>query len=384
MIEEKIKKPNGKKCLFCGKPLVGKQTKNCSKSCKVLRSQQKNGVKPPPFVEQVLAKQKRDEKRTVEMQQNPQTIQFRNPTEEIILLKEQLTYWEGVKRDAKEGIYSFATIAAGGIGVASGQTRGEKILNGLAGAFLGKVVDNWRQGSDLKYAEKAIENLKRNIKNLEEAQKLIQTKRIFRRNGNRVQFEPKVTSTIQTADSYRKTVIDTLGFKDAYRYLMGDPAANFYAVLTGESGNGKSTFAVQFANYFQSNHGKVLLMAAEQRGMNKPLQQLLRKYDAKFDIETEPHKWNTEKWIEAANAYQLLIVDSATNLGLAPEQIENIRANAPKTGFLVILQSTKEGNYKGSTEWKHNSDIFLKAEKMSIYQTKSRYSKPAHIELNLD
>lgn len=184
---------------------------------------------------------------------------------------------------------------------------------------------------------------------------------------------------IISAEDYKKAIIPTLGFKEGYKYLMGDPSPGFYSVLTGSPGQGKSTFAVQFANYFQKEHGKVLFVAAEQRGINKPLQELLRRFKTKFDVETSPQTYDSKKWIETAKNYDLVIIDSATNLELSPTQIEDIRSNASNTSFLVLLQSTKDGKYKGSTEWEHNCDIFLKADDMKIYQTKSRYTKPAHI-----
>ena len=379
------RKANGRKCLECDRPLVGRQMKNCGQACAQRQYEKRKGITPPQFVEEKLKESSINEKRKLkQIQQNPSSIQFREPIEEIKQLQLQLQYWEDVKRDARKGVYSMATITGGAIGAATQEDKIDKIFGGLIGALVGKVADNWRQRTDLRNAHLAIKNLKIRIKNLEVANELVAKKRFLVRRGDRVKIEaPKASKGIYTADEYKREIIDSLGFKDAYLYLMGDPAKNFYAVLTGSPGQGKSTFSVQFANYYKKNHGRVLLMAAEQRGVNKPLQNLLKSYKADFDIETAPQKYNTEKWIEVSKKYNLVIIDSATNLNLSPEQIEHVRTQAKDTGFLVILQSTKDGNYKGSTEWEHNCDIFMEAKEMKIYQKKSRYTKPAHIHIEM-
>lgn len=231
-----------------------------------------------------------------------------------------------------------------------------------------KATQLERIKSDIQIIDQRINTLELTLRNSEIA-------------SNRIRkFDvTKKPKGIVSAEDYKKAIIPTLGFKEGYKYLMGDPSPGFYSVLTGSPGQGKSTFAVQFANYFQKEHGKVLFVAAEQRGINKPLQELLRRFKTNFDVETSPQTYDSKKWIDTAKNYDLVIIDSATNLELSPSQIEDIRSNASNTSFLVLLQSTKDGKYKGSTEWEHNCDIFMKADKMKIYQTKSRYAKPAHI-----
>jgi len=191
----------------------------------------------------------------------------------------------------------------------------------------------------------------------------------------------EVSKNIISATEYRKKIIPELKFNEHFRYLMGNPSENFYALITGAPGSGKSTFTIQFANYFKENHGDVLFLASEQSGENKPLQNLLRKYKADFDIEQEPNKLNDKQLIKLINHYQLVIIDSANHMGLSSEQLENLRENASKTAFLVVLQTNKDGDFKGDQTLKHNCDIFMKVDDMIVYQEKSRFSPPAHVHI---
>lgn len=380
------KKANGRKCVECNRPLVGRQMKNCGQACAQRQYEKRKGIKPPNFVETKLKESSiNGEKKLQQIQQNPSSIQFREPVEEIKQLQLQLQYWEGVRRDARKGVYSMATITGGVIGAASQDDKIDRLFGSLLGAFIGKVADNWRQRTDLRNAELAIKNLKERIKILEEANKLIAKKPFLIRSGNRVKLSPVqeqqeniklISDTLVTAKEYRALKIPTLGLSKQYKYLMGDVTPNFYGIITGESGHGKSTFAIDFANYLEKNHGRVVYMAAEQKGENKPLQDLLEKKKASFLVEKFPHKYDTKKWVKLSQNVNFVFIDSADALHLSPIQVEAIREEAPNTAFVVILQYTKDGKFKGSNEWRHNCDVFMKAKEMTIYQDKSRFGTP--------
>ena len=367
-------------CAHCGKEAIrkSKMAIYCDDFCKKRAYEKRKGIEAPGFLKKIEKNKIKQTLKFQKLKSNPQQLTFREPSAELEILKQHRRYWREVLNDARQGVYSFGKILGGGIGVASAENTEEKIVNGLIGGVVGNLFDNWSRKVDIKNAETAIRNLTERIDNLERASKLVSTGKIFTRKKDRVRF---TSSTIKSSQEYRKEVIKTLGFDGAYKYLMGDPQQNFYVVLTGAPGNGKSTFAVKFANYFQKKFGDVLFLAAEQSGTNLSLQKLLERNDAKFDIETKPRAWGNEEWEKAANHYKLIIIDSATVLDLTPIQVEGIREKAPNTAFLVVLQSTKEGTYKGSTQWKHDCWTFLKAEDMVIYQTKCRDTQPAHVEV---
>lgn len=183
---------------------------------------------------------------------------------------------------------------------------------------------------------------------------------------------------ILSAHQYRMADIPSIGMKGKYFYLMGDPAKDFYMLLSGKPGNGKSTFAIKFAQYYQDNHGDVLYLAAEQSGFNKPLQNLLKENNATFDINIEPTN-NVTDIVNFSKRYDLLIIDSVNNLRIQPDDISKIKKELPDLGIVAIMQSTKDGKFKGSQEFLHDSDISIVCEKPHAKQQKSRYAPPSEI-----
>lgn len=191
-------------------------------------------------------------------------------------------------------------------------------------------------------------------------------------------FKSAESNRLMNSRDYRSASIGTIGLSGKYKYLMGDPSAGFYAMITGSPGHGKSTFSTEFAQYFEEHHGKVLYLASEQSGLNKPLQDLLNKVNATFTINTKPTN-KVNEIISDSKRFDLLVIDSINNLGLTPDDIDKIREANPKLAVLAIMQSTKDGTFKGDQRFKHDCDIFLKCNRPKVYQTKSRYSPPSDI-----
>ena len=91
-----------------------------------------------------------------------------------------------------------------------------------------------------------------------------------------------------SAADYRKITIPTIPMAAQYDYLFGMPSRDFYMVVHGLPGNGKTSFAVKFAEYFNKQHGKVLYLASEQSGIDLSFQEILKEQNATFQIHTDP------------------------------------------------------------------------------------------------
>ena len=70
--------------------------------------------------------------------------------------------------------------------------------------------------------------------------------------------------------------------------------------------------------------------------------------------------------------FKLLVIDSIQHMRLTPNDIKILRQRCPEVAILGIMQSTKDGNYRGSTEYEHGCDIFLKAQNGNIIGFKTR------------
>jgi len=196
----------------------------------------------------------------------------------------------------------------------------------------------------------------------------------------------EVMDKFMTAEQFISEKIETIEFREDFKYLLGSPGRNFYFIVTGEPGNGKSTFALKFAAYFQKNHGNVAYLAAEQPGKDSDMQGLINRLgvDGKMKFPKDPSFYNyksLDELVESLKPFSLVVLDSVNRMKLKPEDIEKLREKLPNTGIMAIMQSTKDGNFKGSQEYKHDCNAFLRAKNMRVFQEKSRSSEKADLSI---
>lgn len=213
----------------------------------------------------------------------------------------------------------------------------------------------------------------------------IEKKRLYDENLKRkLQLEAeKPENSIISAKDYRKLSIPTYIFPDNYSELLGEPSRNFYMIVTGAPGNGKTTFSVRFAHYFGRNFGKVLYLQAEQAGNNSDFQKLIYREQAyEFDIERYPMNYTIDELIERCTKYDLIILDSVNYMDLKPSDLRHFRKELPRTAMLTVMQYTKEGSFRGSLDYMHDCDIFLDMEAQGAFNKKARTAEPTRIPIH--
>jgi hypothetical protein len=372
-------------CLNCGVSFTKKRKnhKFCRTACRVAHHREKNNIPEPDFLKKdsvssnIKGIEPKEKKQTKHSFPTP-TIRFRHPIKDIRELKHRRNYWQNVLIDLDNGIFPTGLL----VGYLFGAALSEEapLLTAVIGATIGNTFD-----------QRKIENLKReainNINLLDQAIDRLQTteykiKTLQKQNKiSKPQGKQKVMD-ILSASEYKKMNIPVLNFTKEFAYLMGKPSINFCAFVHGKPGNGKSTFAVKFADYFERNHGKVIYLASEQHGLNNSFQDLLKKHSTSdFKVHLHANKLKSSDIKDLAKKYKLVILDSINHMKITPEELENIREEAKRTAFLSVMQSTKDGSFKGSQDFAHNSDIMIEMVNMEARQYKSRFAPKADIKI---
>lgn len=103
----------------------------------------------------------------------------------------------------------------------------------------------------------------------------------------------------------------TLELESQYSSLMGNPEKKFTGMLYGASGSGKSVYALQFANYFANNFGKVLYNSHEEK-VNQTIQDRINNFDIDANKLFIASGVNYDKMCHYIdrNYYRLLLIDS--------------------------------------------------------------------------
>jgi hypothetical protein len=174
-----------------------------------------------------------------------------------------------------------------------------------------------------------------------------------------------------------------LNFKGKWHDFFGLPQTNFFCVIHGMSGEGKTNFSIQFAKYLAENFGNVLYVSGEE-GFAPTFQQKIKALGADdvsrlyaADVRTGQEILN-----EIENKFHFIVIDSVNNMGIDTDMMRAIRNKFVKSGIIAICQSTKDGKIRGSYEIVHDSDIAVKVMKGIAVTTKNRF-KENHKEFDV-
>lgn len=139
-----------------------------------------------------------------------------------------------------------------------------------------------------------------------------------------------------------------------YAKYFGKPATNVKIMVHGQPGAGKSYFLLKLANWYAKNIGSVLYVAAEEYG-SPTLAEKLK--DIKQSFSPNLHfSGDLDSSCLSNYEYELVILDSIQAAKLGLDEFKELVKNHPQTAFIIVLQKTKDGNFKGSKEWEHEID----------------------------
>jgi hypothetical protein len=146
---------------------------------------------------------------------------------------------------------------------------------------------------------------------------------------------------------------ETIGLQGKYRQLIGDPSVGFTAMVYGLPKSGKSTLCLDMAHYLAVHHGKVLYCAIEE-GFGYTLQEKVGRLKA-----SHPRLYVTDRVPENPGQFDFVFIDSVTKAGLEIEDMDALRKAHPRTSFIFIYHTTKEGRFKGSNTHAHEVDVII-------------------------
>lgn len=158
---------------------------------------------------------------------------------------------------------------------------------------------------------------------------------------------------IMCSTDFTKLDFETLGFKNPWLGLIGDPCAGFTCMIFGLPKMGKSYLAVDFAGYLCRNHGPVLYVAREEK-LDATLQKKLREKEV-----THPDLFVSDHLPGDLTAYKFVFLDSVNKLRLTPQQLEKLNTDNPNTSFIYIFQTRKDGRFRGANQFQHDVDVVI-------------------------
>ena len=323
-------------------------------------------------------------------------VRFSPVDEEINYWTNQKKYWEGERDKIVKGVFPVRTVAGAVIGgllgfLASRQFAPEEKMQGVAlGGTVGGAIGSFFQGQANEQmqinADAVINNADAKIHEADtklvelrarkfEVKRLVESNVLEQGNDGYYSVTEQYVNTIMSAEQYRGLTIPKIEFKGAYRLLLNDARKNFYKIVTGLPEQGKTSYCIRFATYFAQNHGKVLYLPAEQSGQNLDFQKVLNQNNGKgFRIDPNVNSYSFDELLQRTKGFDLVILDSVNYMKLSDKQINRINHDC---AIMAVMQSTKDGGFKGGQEFFHDCDKFVTVDKFTVFASKSRGTDPS-------
>jgi predicted ATP-dependent serine protease len=186
--------------------------------------------------------------------------------------------------------------------------------------------------------------------------------------------------------SIREKKFHRLELIPEYAELMGIPERKFTGIFYGESGSGKSVKALQFADYFAKNFGKVLYNSHEEK-VNQTIQDRIFNFNINAQRLWIANGISFERmcgYIEK-NYYRLIIIDSVKYMNFTIDQLKELRERFAKRLLSVIMVDFGESKGKPASgrDLIHASDVKMYFKNGRVHSVSRYLDQPSEKQLFL-
>lgn len=177
------------------------------------------------------------------------------------------------------------------------------------------------------------------------------------RNNTQVsnQLKSGVPGVISSAELLNMD-FETIGLTGRFKELIGDPSIGFTAMVFGQPKSGKSTLMLEFAHHLAVHHGSVLYAAIEE-GYGYTLKEKVARIHA-----VHPRLSIAEELPKKLNQFDFVFIDSVSRAGMELVDLIKLKNRNPRTSFVYIFHSTKDGRFRGGNELAHEVDVIIEVQ----------------------
>ncbi len=181
---------------------------------------------------------------------------------------------------------------------------------------------------------------------------------------------------ILSATDFKNASFRLMGFTGKWLQLIGDPSVPFKAMIWGTGGSGKSTLAIEFARYLAGTLNKRVLYVANEEGAGATLHEKMTRLNA-----FHPNLFIAKTLPMRLVEYDFVFCDSANSMQMELPKFEQAAKLYPRLSWVLLFQTTKDGNFLGEKNWQHAVDVEIYCEDGKAKALKSRFGGKEMIEI---
>lgn len=182
---------------------------------------------------------------------------------------------------------------------------------------------------------------------------------------------------IFSIDALKKKKYQSLELDPCYTELMGTPERVVTILMYGESGSGKSVYALKFAEYFANTFGKSFYNSHEE-GANQTIQDRINNFNINANRLWIGDCYDFEELCDhIQRTYcKLIVIDSVKYMRFTVEQLKELRERFARRQLSIVMIDfgASKGNPASGKDLLHASDIKMYFKDGMVHSI-SRYLK---------
>lgn len=163
----------------------------------------------------------------------------------------------------------------------------------------------------------------------------------------------------------------TFQLADPYKREFNKLNSDTQIMIWGSPGHGKSVYALKLAQYVASKLAlKTLYVANEEFGRSTFADKINQ-----FNIGHSNLKFTQDLNESQVKNFDAIIFDSINSMGMTLKDYRNFVKRNPGKLYILIVQTTKDGNFRGGQDWEHEVDTAGEIRNRKLILHKNRFDK---------
>lgn len=324
------KKIYSKRCEHCYKLYEARREKSkyCSDGCRVMAYKKRHGIPLPDFTSLSAIQQKF---------QSAESVKVRDLSNKLLVLS--------AKRRSAEAEYE----------------RHRRIFE-AADEDLRQKIENRHHIYNQNSVERCERKRDESIEKMNEAMAnltRVDKEAVKIQEALRAAEEALSVATVQkkqksiSSKELRSKSFDVLPIEGQWEAFLGHPERGFLLMLHGTPFSGKSSLCLRLLDYL-SAFGSCLYISAEE-GISESFKRKVQKHLSPSSEVTIVEDRFASSIKRTVPKFDFAVIDSIQAATLSTEDLESLIGE--KTSIIGVLQSTKDGNYRGGADYAHLADI---------------------------
>lgn len=186
----------------------------------------------------------------------------------------------------------------------------------------------------------------------------------------------KSLTGVVSAQDISKLSFKKLELDGEYRKEFGQLYSDTQIMIWGQPGNGKTVWLLNFAQYLASKLNQRVLYVANEEWNRSTLTDKFNQFKIGHDNLKISKDLNSlaSSGLKVED-FDVIFFDSINSLGMDLKSYKDFIEKHPGRIYVLIVQSTKDGDFRGGKDWEHEVDIAGEILQRKLELRKNRLDK---------